>query len=182
MDDRDFEPAMKLNIGCGKQTWGGYYCVDAVRHPKARREPDLLHAFEFAKDGALLNPLPLADGCADELHSYHFVEHVYRWEATNLLAEFHRLLKPAGALVLELPNIAAAARNLIAGMDDQMAMWPLYGDWSHRDPYMMHKHGYTPGTIATLLKESGFNDIRVLPPVTHGAKANRDMRVEAVKA
>ena len=154
--------------------------MDAVRHPRATREPDLLHAFEFAKDGALLNPIPLADCCPDELHSYHFVEHVYRWEAPHLVAEFRRLLKPRGALVLELPNIAAAARNLLAGMNDQMAMWPLYGDPEHRDPYMCHRWGYTPATIAALLKESGFTDVRVLPPVTHGAKANRDMRVEAL--
>ena len=173
---------MRLNIGCGKQTWRDFFCIDAVRHPKASRDPDLLHAFYFAKDGALLNPVPLADGCADELHSYHFIEHVYRWEAPHLVAEFHRLLKPDGALILELPNIAAAARNLLACMNDQMAMWPLYGNPDEVDPYMCHRWGYTPATIAGLLKEAGFKDVRVLPPVTHGAKANRDMRVEAVKA
>ena len=47
---------------------------------------------------------------------------------------------------------------------------------------MCHRWGYTPATIAALLQESGFANIRVLPPATHGAKANRDMRVEAVKA
>ena len=172
---------MRLNIGCGKQTWRDFFCIDAVRHPKASRDPDLLHAFYFAKDGALLNPVPLADGCADELHSYHFIEHVYRWEAPHLVAEFHRLLKPGGALILELPNISAAARNLLAGMNDQMAMWPLYGDWSHRDPYMMHKHGYTPASMTLLLAECGYTNIQVEPPMTHGRKANRDMRVTACK-
>ena len=171
---------MKLNIGCGKQTWPGFYCVDAVRHPKASRAPDLLHAFQFAEDGALLNPLPLADDCADELHSYHFIEHVYRWEAPALVDEFRRLLKPAGKLVLELPNIAAAAQNLLAGMNDQMAMWPLYGDPEHRDPYMCHRWGYTPETITELLQAHGFSAASVLPPVTHGAKRKRDMRVEAL--
>lgn len=170
---------MKLNIGCGKQTWPGFYCVDAVRHPKASREPDLLHAFQFSGDGTLRNPLPLADDCADELHSYHFIEHVYRWEAPYLVAEFRRLLKPSGKLVLELPNIAAAAQNLLAGMNDQMAMWPLYGDPEHRDPYMCHRWGYTPETITALLHENGFELVNVLPPVTHGAKRKRDMRVEA---
>lgn len=171
---------MKLNIGCGKQTWPGFYCVDAVRHPKASRAPDLLHAFEFAGDGSLRNPLPLKDDCAEELHSYHFIEHVYRWEAPALVAEFRRLLKPAGKLVLELPNIAAAAQNLLAGMNDQMAMWPLYGDPEHRDPYMCHRWGYTPQTITALLQAHGFGSVSVLPPVTHGAKRKRDMRVEAL--
>ena len=171
---------MKLNIGCGKQTWPGFYCVDAVRHPKASRAPDLLHAFQFAGDGWLHNPLPLEDDCAEELHSYHFIEHVYRWEAPALVAEFRRLLKPSGKLVLELPNIAAAAQNLLAGMNDQMAMWPLYGNPEHRDPYMCHRWGYTPETITALLQSHGFSAVNVLPPVTHGAKRKRDMRVEAL--
>lgn len=173
---------MRINIACGKQTWPGFFCVDAVRHAKATRDPDLLHAFQFAPSGELLNPLPLDGACADELHSYHFLEHVYRWEAPHLVAEFRRLLKPGARLVLELPNIEAAARNLLAGLNDQMAMWPLYGDPGHRDPYMCHRWGYTPATVAALLKGSGFSHIRVMPPVTHGAKSHRDMRVEALAA
>lgn len=171
---------MKLNIACGKQTWPDFYCVDAVRHPKASRAPDLLHAFKFESGGELINPLPLNDDCADELHSYHFIEHVYRWEALHLLEEFRRLLKSGAQLVLELPNIEAAARNLLAGMNDQMVMWPLYGDPEHRDPFMCHRWGYTPATITALLLAAGFRDIRVLPPRTHGRKLNRDMRVEAL--
>jgi len=169
---------MRINVGCGKQTWDGFYCVDAVRHPKATRAPDLLHAFQF-HGSELTNPLPLRDSVADEVHAYHYVEHVYRWEAPAMLQEFHRLLRIGGLLVLELPNIEAAARNLIAGMDDKMVMWPLYGDPGHVDPYMCHRWGYTPKTIKALLLECGFNEIRIKPPVTHGARANRDMRVEA---
>jgi predicted SAM-dependent methyltransferase len=171
---------MRINIACGKQTWAGFFCVDAVRHPKAQRDPDLLHAFQFATSGDLLNPLPLEDGCADEVHSYHFLEHVYRWEAPHLVAEFRRLLKPGGRLVLELPNIESAARNLLAGLNDQMAMWPLYGDPGHRDPYMCHRWGYTPATVAALLRDGGFAGVVVKPPITHGAKSHRDMRVEAL--
>lgn len=173
---------MKINVACGKQTWPDFFCVDAQRSPKATRDPDLLHAFEFAADGALLNPLPLADAVADEVHSYHFIEHVYAWEAPSLLRDWYRLLRAGGRLVLELPDIEKAARNLLAGLGDQMAMWPLYGDWNHKDPYMMHKHGYTPASITRLLAEHGFTRVQVLPPKTHGARANRDMRVEAVKA
>lgn len=112
----------------------------------------------------------------------HVIEHVYRWEANALVLEWARLLKSGGRLILELPNIDAAAKNLLAGQSDQMGMWPLYGDWSHRDPYMMHRHGYTPKTIVALAKECGFVNITMLPPKTHGARANRDMRLEATKA
>jgi SAM-dependent methyltransferase len=171
---------LKLNIACGKQTWPEFFCVDAVAHQKATRPPDLLHAFEF--DGTKLsNPLPLDDGCADELHSYHFLEHVYRWQAPALLREFHRLLKDGGRLILELPNIEAAARNLLAGMPDQMCMWAFYGNPDERDTFMCHRWGYTPNSVKALLTECGFRSIAIKPPKTHGERINRDMRIECVK-
>jgi SAM-dependent methyltransferase len=169
---------MKLNIGCGKQTWEDFFCVDAVRHPKASRAPDLLHAFHFNKE-TLTNPLPIDSELATELHSYHFLEHVYSWEAPALLQEFKRLLRPGGLLVLELPNIELAAKNLLAGLGDQMSMWPLWGDPKTMDPYMIHRWGYTPKTLKVLLASIGFVEIKFRPPKTHGAKLLRDMRVEA---
>lgn len=172
---------MKINFCCGKQTWDGFFCVDAVKHPKSSRDPDLLHVLKF--DGATLaNPLPLEDGCAVELHSYHFLEHVYAWEAPALLGEWHRLLKAGGRLILELPNLEAACRNMLAGMNDQLVMFPLYGDPKTMDVFMCHRWGYTPETVRKLLEGNGFTKVKVLAPQTHGARVNRDMRVEAVRA
>lgn len=170
---------MKINFGCGSQMLDGFINIDAVAGGK--KKPELLHAIVFDKDGHVTNPIPLADECAEELHSYHVIEHVYAWEAVHLLAEWKRLLKPGGKLILELPNIRLACENFLAGLPDQMGMWPLYGDWNHKDPYMMHKHGYTPETIEQLLIAAGFNSVSHLPPQTHGARLNRDMRVECVK-
>lgn len=172
---------MRLNIGCGKQTWDGFYCIDAVPHKKAPRAPDLLFAFAF-EGTKLKERLPLDDGCADEVHSYHFLEHVTRWQAPAVLSEFKRLLRADGLLVLELPNLEAACRNLLAGMNDQMSMWPIYGDWNHQDEFMLHRHGYTPATVRRLLEESGFANVKIMAPQTHGARVNRDMRVEAIRA
>lgn len=173
---------MKINFACGRQVWDGFWNVDAVRHPKAPRDPELLHAIKFGHDGAVLNPLPLADGCADELHAMHIIEHVAEWEARHLLAEWRRLLKPGGLLVLELPNLEAAARNLLAGMSEQWWMFPFYGDHSHKDHFMTHRFGYTPRTLAELVKGAGFVKLEQKPPQTHGARTARDMRLEARKA
>jgi predicted SAM-dependent methyltransferase len=170
----------KVNIACGKQTWDGFFCVDAVKHPKATRDPDLLHAFKFDGD-RLVNPLPLEDGCASEVHSYHFLEHVYWWEAPALVGEFHRLLKPGGRLILELPDLAKSAKNLIDGKADQMSMWGIYGDPAHKDPFMCHRWGYTPATLQSLLEGAGFVDIVDMLPQKHGARQKRDMRAEARK-
>jgi predicted SAM-dependent methyltransferase len=171
---------MRINFACGKQTWDGWYCVDAAQHPKATRPVDLLHAFKF--DGELLlNKLHLDSDVADEVHSYHFIEHVYQWEARAVIMEFKRLLKPGGRLVLELPNLELACKNLLKGSTDQFSMWPLYGDPGNRDVYMCHRWGYTQDTIRNLLKSCGMRQILMLDPKTHGARKNRDMRVECEK-
>ena len=171
---------MKISFGCGKHTWDGFYCIDAVPHPQASRKPDLIYAAEF-DDQNLILQIPLESECADEVHAYHLIEHVFAWEAPALVKEWMRLLRPGGRLILELPDILLAARNLLNGSRDQMSMWPLYGDWNHRDPYMMHKHGYTPATISALLESCGLVNVNTMPPQTHGAKVKRDMRVEAIK-
>ena len=171
---------MKINIGCGKQTWDGFYCVDAVNHPKATRPLDLAHAFVF-KGEQLTNPLPLSDGVASEVHNYHFIEHFYRWESPAVLREFHRLLQPGGKLIMELPDIEKCARNLLKQAKDQLCMWGFYGDPGWQDHYMCHRWGYTAVSISALLIDSGFTRISVLPPETHGARVDRDMRIEAIK-
>lgn len=171
---------MRLNFGCGKKVLPRFYNVDAVHHKDAPAKPELIHAITF-KDGVIEVPLPLENETFEEVHSYHVLEHVFRWEADALVKEWKRLLQPGGKLVLELPNIKLAAQNLLNGMNDQMSMWPLYGDWNHKDPYMMHKHGYTPETLEQLLTQCGFINIKFSDPQTHGKRANRDMRVEANK-
>ena len=82
---------------------------------------------------------------------------------------------------MELPNIEAAARNLLSGMEPNMWRFPFYGDGSHKDPYMIHKFGFTPKSIKAAVEGAGFEQVQILPPQTHGPRPNRDMRVEAIK-
>lgn len=163
---------MNLNIGCGKKVLNGWFNIDVQANPNAPRPPELL---------CDAGEIDLESGCADVVMALHLIEHFYRWEVEAILAEWFRLLKPQGKLILELPNLELACRNLLAGANDQMSMWPIYGDWNHKDPYMMHKHGYTPKTMKRLLVGGGFKSLQFMPPKTHGRRANRDMRVEAVK-
>jgi len=164
---------MNINIGCGRMVLNGWTNCDVQVSPKAPRPPEIL---------CKADDIPMPDRCADTVMALHLIEHFYLWEVAGVLSEWRRLLKSGGELILELPNIEAAARNLLAGLNDQMSMWPLYGDPQHEDVYMCHHWGYTPKTITALLNDNGFERVMVLPPQTHGKRANRDMRIEAVKA
>lgn len=172
---------MRLNVGSGRHVLDGWTNVDVVPSPKASRPPDILA-------NALAIPLP--DNCADELMAIHLFEHLARWDAPKALAEWHRLLKPGGLLVLEMPDVKKCAKNLIRLIDgddiksvDSLAMHGLYGDPGTEDPWMSHKWGWTPKTLKRLLKVSGFTDMRETETQWHplGRKL-RDFRMEARKA
>ena len=165
---------MRLNIGCGNRRLPGYTGVDAIPRPAA----DIV---------APAHEVPLPDGCADEVLAVHLVEHVFAWQVPALFAEWHRLLKPGGHLVLEMPDAMKCARNLIEGRQgkkpDQLSMWGLYGDDTLRDPYMMHKAGWWFDRLRPVVEAAGFIKIVERDTVFHPAgRGVRDFRLEARRA
>jgi SAM-dependent methyltransferase len=167
---------MRLNIGCGSRRLPGYTGVDAV----TRSGADIV---------APANLIPLPDGCADEILAVHLWEHFYLWECDGVIAEWRRLLKPGGQLVLELPNLRKCCENLLAGRvkpgksPDQLSYWGLFGDPTTNDPFMAHRWGWTPETLEAFLVMRGFKSIEHKPTQFHPTGRDiRDMRIEALKA
>lgn len=167
---------MKLNIGCGGRRIDGYTGVDAVERPAA----DII---------ARADSIPLEDGAVDEIMAIHLWEHFYRWECDTVIAEWKRLLKPGGLLVLELPNLRKCCENILSGRvrggkePDQLSYWGLYGDPRQGDQFMAHRWGWMPETLKPFLKLHGFTEIVERPTKFHPAgRDHRDFRLEARKA
>lgn len=167
---------MRLNIGAGKRRIAGYTGVDAV----PREAADIV---------APANAIPLPDGCADEVLAVHLVEHILPWEVPGTLAEWGRLLKPGGLLVVELPDVVKCCRNIVAGFTkpgkhpDQLGMWGLYGDNRDEDPWMLHRWGWTFKSLAPLVASAGFTNIVERQTKYHPIGRDvRDFRLEARKA
>lgn len=178
---------MRLNIGCGHRVKDGYYNIDAIHSPKAPRPPELIYSFQFDKDGGLVKQIPLEDGCADEILGVHVFEHFYRWECKAVMVEWHRLLKPGGLLILELPDLIKCCKNIVDGRKgkhpDQLGRWGLYGDPRTMDRLMCHPWGWGPQELIAFLGENGFKKMRHLPTQFHSnGRDHRDMRIEAIKA
>lgn len=173
---------MKINVCCGRHVLDGWTNVDTVvsTHPKARgRKPEIL---------ADMGDIPLPDECADELMCIHGIEHVLPWEAEEAVKEWYRLLKKGGRLVIECPDLIKCCKNVISGYQvagkhpDQMGLWGLYGDWTLRDPFMMHRYSYSPASMRALLERGGFIGCKEERPQWHSAGASmRDMRMVAHK-
>jgi SAM-dependent methyltransferase len=170
-------PVMRLNLGCGDKILPGYVNVD-VAASRNGAQPDVLCDLHDLS--------AFASGTADEILSVHVIEHFWRWEVEAILAEWVRVLKPGGRMIVECPNLAAACEALLAdpdagpGVEGNRSLWVLYGDPAWRDPLMCHRWGYTPTTLARLLQGSGLIEVRQ-EAAQFKMREPRDMRVVGVK-
>jgi len=170
---------LRLNLGCGDKILAGYINVD-VAESRGGKRPDVLcdlrrlHSF--------------ADDSADEILSVHVIEHFWRWEVKAILAEWIRILKPGGKMVIECPNLLSACEELLRqpsvasgeGPEGQRSMWVFYGDPKWQDPLMVHRWGYSPESLTKLLVEMGLTQVQQ-EPAQFKLREPRDMRVVGYK-
>lgn len=174
---------MKIHMGCGARYWEGYTNID-IQPPEGGK-------VDIQAD---LRKVPLDDNVAEEIQAIHVFEHFYHWEAREVLQEWHRLLKPGGTLIMELPDLLKCCQNFVDQArgarvgkpnrdPNQLTYWGIYGDPRAENPYMCHRWGWTPDTLSAFLKENGFKVIsKDKPTVFHAVgRGVRDMRVEAVR-
>ncbi|WP_372786484.1 methyltransferase domain-containing protein [Phenylobacterium sp.] len=170
---------MKLNLGCGDKILDGFVNVDVVES-RAGKSPDVvcdLHKLE-----------PFEDATADEVMAIHVVEHFWRWEVLDILKEWVRVLKPGGKMILECPNLISACEAVLAdpdnvtgpGPEGQTSMWVLYGDPRWKDPLMVHRWGYTPRSLASIMHQAGLIQLRQ-EPAQYKLREPRDMRITGLK-
>ena len=170
----------RLNLGCGDKILRGYINVDVVES-RSGLKPDVICD--------LHKLTPFEDDSVDEILSVHVVEHFWRWEVVDVLKEWVRVLKPGGVMILECPNLLTAASELLAdpesragpGCEGQRTMWVFYGDPAWKDPYMIHRWGYTPGSLRDLMTEVGLVNVRQ-EPAQFKLREPRDMRMTGQKS
>lgn len=170
---------VRLNLGCGDKILPGYINVDVAKNRQGKK-PDL------CCDIRDLTPIP--SNFADEVLTVHVIEHFYRWEVESVLREWIRVLKPGGKLIIECPDLENAAREFLlnsavasmGGVEGQRSMWVFYGDPSWRDPLMIHRWGYTPASLVSVLSSVGLVNVQREKAV-YKLGEPRDMRVVGIK-
>lgn len=160
-----------LHIGCGpkrkNQTTRGFN-TDAWTELRldidADVQPDIT--------GTMTDMSAVAEASVDAIFSSHNIEHLYPHEVGPALAEFIRVLRPDGFLVVTCPDLQEVCR-LVA--EDKLLepaytspagpITPLDILYGHRPPmargnlYMSHRCGFTEKVLIGTLRSCGFKTV-----------------------
>lgn len=172
--------AVKLNLGCGGKRWQDFINVDL--YPAAADEEDSSRSGCKADCFADVRQLPIGAGVADEIFATHVVEHFTRWAAIDLMREWHRVLKPGGKVIVEMPDFVRCVLWLMHPLKRKREMGKnqFYGNQWNKIEYETHRYLWSAREFAKVLREIGFTKVTYHHrPWTH--QRGRDMHVEAVK-
>lgn len=103
----------------------------------------------------------------DEVRCWQVLEHLTPFAAPRALAGFHAVLRPGGALDLEVPNVEALIEGWRAERLtwDEM-LWNLYGQATEMpdDHLNAHRWGWSPVTLHDAIVRAGFEPPEQIDP------------------
>ena len=163
-----------LHVGCGRkrkgQTTKGFNTPDwrELRLDiDASVQPDII--------GTMTDMAAVPDAAVDAVFSSHNIEHLYPFDVPVALAEFQRVLRPEGFVVITCPDLRSVAA-LVA--QDQLTepayastagpISPLDMIYGHQaamekgNLYMAHRTGFTSRTLEQALRDAGFASVVLL--------------------
>ncbi|NJL09140.1 MAG: class I SAM-dependent methyltransferase [Methylacidiphilales bacterium] len=127
-----------------------------------REQPDHVGSFTDMSDS-------FASASFDAVWSSHAVEHLHAHEVPSALAEFRRILKDDGFVLIRCPDIEIAAELLIQHGPDHIVYVSSLGPITPLDMlfghaasiaqgriHMAHRTGFTCSSLAKLLLDAGF--------------------------
>ena len=171
----------KVNIGCGLAIAAGWVNIDGSLNALIANLPGSIHRLAYRLTGAsryyseqeycrllgrnyfvhhdLAHGIPLADDSADFIYSSHFLEHLPRRDAENLLRESCRVLKPKGTLRIVVPDLEYALSLYSVGKKEEMLTQYFFVD-DDDSYYARHKYMYDFEILKGVLEKVGFHEIR----------------------
>jgi SAM-dependent methyltransferase len=117
---------------------------------------------------------PVPSDAVDAVYSHHNIEHVFAHEVPVALAEFLRVLRPGGELLISTPDLQSVARVIASGRLEETLyraeageitpldiVYGLRSDIEGGREYMAHRTGYTARTLALRLHQCGFGHVQI---------------------
>jgi predicted SAM-dependent methyltransferase len=138
---------MKLDIGCGLNYKKPF---DEWTHLDANHADHVEIVCDFGK-------IDLPDGSVDEIWIGDVIEHIEPWRIREVLAEWHRILKPRGKIGGQTPNLMKTVQDYVSnGMTIREALVPRIYGWTDR-PTEQHYVTFTQESLSKLFADNGFN-------------------------
>lgn len=158
---------MFLHVGCGPKRQGQTPFADK---PWRERRLDIDASVEPDVVGTMVDMSAVEDGSMDAIFSSHNIEHLYPHEVGLALAEFKRVLKPDGFVLITCPDLQSVCRLVASDQLTEPAyqsgagpISPLDILYGHRasmqrgNLYMAHRCGFTAKVLAGTLQAAGFS-------------------------
>lgn len=169
---------LRLHLGCGPLTPGGWLNVDAALGARLAKwrllRPLLRRSGAFRQDRSdaieihdLRRPFPWPDASAEAIYSSHTLEHLTRREGERFLDECARVLAPGGVLRIVVADLALVIADYEKGRLPAVELLDRLGvGWCHPDdgfwkrllaPYVRFPHRcmYDRSSLLGALRERG---------------------------
>ncbi len=171
---------MRLNLGCGDNLIAGYVNID--KYDKA------------AEVQADMADVAYPDKSVEEIAIYQALEHTPYNSLDSILRNCHRMLKPGGKLIIEVPDIEYAAQEILTdGLSDKWIhhIWGEYHRPWDKERYpdatfhagSIHYQGFTYQRLEDALFNAGFHEVRrrEMEEKHKDYKFEENLSVEAIK-
>jgi GT2 family glycosyltransferase len=164
---------IKLNLGSGGMEYPGYLSVD-LHDKRAAIIMDV-------------TKIDLDDNSVAEILAIHVFEHLNPYKALGILKEWHRVLKPGGKLIMEMPDIEQLCRRFVTAPTPERygilnAVYGSVNTTGEGDPSDItspHLFGWWQQSLRDHLTNAGFVDVVFGPEQYPHPESN--LHVEAQK-
>jgi predicted SAM-dependent methyltransferase/tetratricopeptide (TPR) repeat protein len=136
---------MRLNLGCGKRYKEGFINIDAFDATVA----DTIMSVE---------DLAFPSNTVDAIEACQLIEHLGYIHTIYALAEWFRVLKPGGTILIETPDIELSMKHYLRG-DHEAKKETLTWMYGIESPGMEHRLCFPKILLRNLLEKSGFTGI-----------------------
>lgn len=102
-------------------------------------------------------PLPYADGSAEIIRCSHALEHFPHRQIPEVLAEWVRVLKPGGTLMIAVPDFRAIAERYLAGERQPTEAYLMGGQVDEND---FHRAAFDEPSLKSALAAAGLVMLR----------------------